>query len=150
MNMAESELAKKFLESKIISDLVEGDYHKHLSRASESDEEVSLNFAPSVTRKENLSRTSIIEILHERFLNMNRQIDKCDLAAYLTAIFQNQYTVLLGSPGTGKTSFAKQLTYAIGSNEKTLSSLINIGKGWTEPKMLQGYYNPITKKYDCG
>lgn len=150
MNTAESELAKKFLESKIISDLVEGDYHKHLSRASECDNDIILNSAPSISKKDNLSRTSIIEILHERFLNMNRQIDRGDLAAYLTAIFQNQFTVLLGSPGTGKTSFAEQLTYAIGSNEKTLSTLINIGKGWTEPKMLQGYYNPITKKYDAG
>lgn len=150
MNMAESELAKKFLESKIISDLVEGDYHKHLSRANESNEGENIDFAPCVNKKDNLSRTIIIETLHKRFLDMNRQLDKGDLAAYLTAIFQNQYTVLLGSPGTGKTSFAEQLTYAIGSNEKTLSSLINIGKGWTDPKMLQGYYNPITKKYDSG
>jgi hypothetical protein len=150
MNTSESELAKRFLESKIISDLVEGDYHKHLIRANKSSEEGISNFSPSIAKNENLSRTSIIETLHERFLKMNREIDKGDLVAYLTAIFQNQFTVLLGSPGTGKTSFAEQLTYAIGSNEKTLSSLINIGKGWTEPKMLQGYYNPITKKYDAG
>lgn len=150
MNTAESELAKRFLESKIISDLVEGDYHKHLSRASESNEDTKINTSPTVVKTNNLSRTSIIETIHERFKLMNREIDKGDLAAYLTAIFQNQFTVLLGAPGTGKTSFAEQLTYAIGSNEKTLSALINIGKGWTDPKVLQGYYNPITKKYDSG
>jgi hypothetical protein len=150
MNVAESELAKRFLESKIISDLVEGDYHKHLSRANDSDENTILNATPPIQRMDNLSRTSVIEVLYERFLKMNRKMNKGDLAAYLTAIFQNQFTVLLGSPGTGKTSFAEQLTYAIGSNEKKLSCLINIGKGWTEPKMLQGYYNPITKKYDAG
>ncbi|MEY8215581.1 MAG: hypothetical protein RPR97_13990, partial [Colwellia sp.] len=150
MNTAESELAKKFLESKIISDLVEGDYHKHLSRANESDEKETTNTAPTVPEEKNLTRGFIIETLYERFSRMNREIDKGDLASYLTAIFQNQFTVLLGSPGTGKTSFAEQLTYAIGSSEKTLSSLISIGKGWTEPKMLQGYYNPITKRYDAG
>jgi hypothetical protein len=150
MNVSESELAKRFLESKIISDLVEGDYHKHLSRANENNDEVVNNFSPSIHKTDNLSRISIIETLHQRFQNMNREIDISDLAAYLTAIFQNQFTVLLGAPGTGKTSFAEQLTYAIGSNEKTLSTLVNIGKGWTEPKMLQGYYNPITKKYDAG
>ncbi|WOT06219.1 hypothetical protein [Shewanella youngdeokensis] len=150
MNMAESELAKRFLESKIISDLVEGDYHKHLSRANESNVEVVNISSPSIDKNENLTRTSIIEIIHERFKGMNREIPLGDLAAYLTAIFQNQFTVLLGSPGTGKTSFAEQLTYAIGSSDKTLSTLINVGKGWTEPKMLQGYYNPITKKYDAG
>ena len=42
------------------------------------------------------------------------------------------------------------MTYALGSEHKNLSTLINIGKGWTDPKVLQGYYNPITKKYDAG
>jgi hypothetical protein len=142
-------LAGRFLESQIISDLVEGDYHKHLNRNNDS-ESTELTISPTVSRTDNLTRSIIIEQIYKRFVAMKRTIDKSDLAAYLTAIFQNQFTVLLGAPGTGKTSFAEQLTYALGSEHKNLSTLINIGKGWTDPKMLQGYYNPITKKYDAG
>jgi hypothetical protein len=144
-----SALAGRFLESQIISDLVEGDYHKHLNRSDDT-ESNQLMVSPTVSPTDNLTRTIIIEQIYERFVAMKRAIDKSDLAAYLTAIFQNQFTVLLGAPGTGKTSFAEQLTYALGSEHKNLSTLINIGKGWTDPKMLQGYYNPITKKYDAG
>jgi MoxR-like ATPase len=142
-------LAARFLESQIISDLVEGDYHKHLNRSDDS-ESTELIESPTVSPAENLTRSLIIERVYDRFIAMKRDIDKSDLAAYLTTIFQNQFTVLLGAPGTGKTSFAEQLTYALGSEHKNLSTLINIGKGWTDPKMLQGYYNPITKKYDAG
>jgi MoxR-like ATPase len=144
-----SALAGRFLESQIISDLVEGDYHKHLNRSDDT-ESNQLMVSPTVSPTDNLTRTIIIEQIYERFVAMKRIIDKSDLAAYLTAIFQNQFTVLLGAPGTGKTSFAEQLTYTLGSEHKNLSTLINIGKGWTDPKMLQGYYNPITKKYDAG
>ena len=142
-------LAARFLESQIISDLVEGDYHKHLNRNDDT-ESNELRVSPTASPADNLTRTIIIEHIYERFVSMKRVIDKSDLAAYLTAIFQNQFTVLLGAPGTGKTSFAEQLTYALGSEHKNLSTLINIGKGWTDPKVLQGYYNPITKKYDAG
>jgi hypothetical protein len=144
-----AELASRFLESQIISDLVEGDYHKHLNRSDDS-ESTELMESPTVSPAENLTRSLIIERVYGRFIAMKRDIDKSDLAAYLTTIFQNQFTVLLGAPGTGKTSFAEQLTYALGSEHKNLSTLINIGKSWTDPKVLQGYYNPITKKYDAG
>ncbi|EPJ47576.1 MAG: hypothetical protein OFPII_11640 [Osedax symbiont Rs1] len=142
-------LAARFLESQIISDLVEGDYHKHLNRSDDS-ESTELMELPTVSPADNLTRSLIIDQIYNRFVAMKRDIDKSDLAAYLTTIFQNQFTVLLGAPGTGKTSFAEQLTYALGSEHKNLSTLINIGKGWTDPKVLQGYYNPITKKYDAG
>nr|VVV06698.1 hypothetical protein AW0309160_04192 [Aliivibrio wodanis] len=146
-----SDLASRFLESQIISDLVEGDYHKHLKKVGNTDNNLDeLMISPTVSPTDDLTRNNIIDQVYDRFISMKRVIDKSDLAAYLTVIFQNQFTVLLGAPGTGKTSFAEQLTYAIGSEDKKLSTLINVGKGWTDPKVLQGYYNPITKKYDAG
>lgn len=145
----DSELARKFLESKIISDLVTGDYHKHLKKSLDQENQY-ISTPPLTEYNDQLNRNNLVDIIHERLLKMNRKIDKGLFSLYLTAVYQNQFTVLIGSPGSGKTSFAKQLTHAFGSHEETLSSLINVGKGWTEPKVLQGFYNPITKSYDSG
>ncbi|MEO9944062.1 hypothetical protein [Paraglaciecola sp.] len=146
-------LAHKYLNQQIISDIQNFDFYKYNeNRTSESEEVQKISAVKTATDFQlddlQLNRSSVIEKVANRLQKMNRTVDKFFVESSLVAIMQSQYAVFMGLPGTGKTSFATQLTLALGSNDSTL--LVPVAKEWTRPKDLIGYYNSLTKSFETG
>jgi len=150
-----SVLAKAYLNQQIISDIQNHDHYKYLqdqpeqlnceSKSYITIAESDLKFS---TDNRNSNRKSVVLTLTDRLRKMNRSIDEDKVEASLIAIMQNQFVVLLGVPGSGKTSFALQFGCALGACKSTLE--VPVAKDWTRPKDLMGYYNPISNVYESG
>ena len=63
----------------------------------------------------------------------------------LIAIHQNTLTILAGLPGTGKTSLARLLTQILAPKERITE--VSVSRGWSSPKDLIGFQNPLTNKF---
>lgn len=149
------DLAAEYINQQIISDIQNHDHYKYLqeqpNQTKKSLESFS-SFAESLsvftTDDYNSNRKSVVTCITERLVGMNRSIKQDKVEAALIAIMQNQFVVLIGVPGSGKTSFAMQLGCALGASKSTLT--IPVAKDWTRPKDLMGYYNPVTNVYESG
>lgn len=150
-----STLARTYLNQQIISDIQNHDHYKYFQNKPIQTVEKSENYAKLAESQEefatddnNANRKAVIKIVLKRLEQMNRTIKYDKVEAALIAIMQNQYSVLIGVPGSGKTSFAIQLGCALGAAQSTL--IVPVAKDWTRPKDLMGYYNPITSTYEPG
>ncbi|WP_394208885.1 hypothetical protein [Enterovibrio calviensis] len=150
-----SALATTYLNHQIISDIQNYDHYKYIQEQPAGSNNTVRNIAtvsePNqlyVTDNCNANRKAVVHEVKTRLNQMNRSIDLDKVEAALIAIMQNQYVVLMGVPGSGKTSFAIQFSCALGAFDSTL--LVPVAKDWTKPKDLMGYYNPITNKYESG
>jgi MoxR-like ATPase len=148
-------LATTYLNHQIISDIQNYDHYKYIQEQPIESNNAARNIAivsePNqefMTDNCNANRKAVVNAVTIRLHQMNRSIDLDKVEAALIAIMQNQYVVLMGIPGSGKTSFALQFSCALGAFDSTL--LIPVAKDWTKPKDLMGYYNPITNKYESG
>lgn len=150
-----STLAKAYIDQQIISDIQNHDHYKYFQdQPTQNTSEVGSYCSKAESQADfstddcNSNRKSVVTCITERLKSMNRAIKEDKLEAALIAIMQNQFVVLIGLPGSGKTSFAMQLGCALGAGNSTLT--IPIAKDWTRPKDLMGYYNPITNVYESG
>jgi MoxR-like ATPase len=150
-----SDLAAEYINQQIISDIQNHDHYKYLhdqSNQAVTEQESFCSMAKSQdqfsTDDCNSNRKSIVTFITNRLENMNRSIKQDKVEAALIAIMQNQFVVLIGVPGSGKTSFAMQLGCALGASRSTLT--IPVAKDWSRPKDLMGYHNPITNIYESG
>jgi len=150
-----SELAAEYINQQIISDIQNHDHYKYLQdqpNQTINAFEIFSTFAESKpdysTDDCNSNRKAVVTCITERLIGMNRSIKSDKVEASLIAIMQNQFVVLIGVPGSGKTSFAMQLGCALGAGKSTLT--IPVAKDWTRPKDLMGYYNPVTNVYESG
>ena len=62
---------------------------------------------------------------------------------FMTALNTVQIIALCGKPGTGKTTFAEQMSRALGA----CFHLVEVQNNWTDRSDLLGYYNPANKTY---
>lgn len=150
-----SDLATTYLNQQIIADIQNNDHYKYFKEKTTTLTNGLRTFAnitdtnpDFITDNCNANRKSVVTEITKRFHDMNRAIDQDKVEAALIAIMQNQYVVLMGVPGSGKTSFAIQLGCALGASESTL--IVPVAKDWTRPKDLMGYSNPITNQYESG
>ena len=152
-----ADLAKEYLKLQVVADIQNYDHFKYLEQSSnatkileEGNEFFTLAVRTEVIKKDSINETrkAIIVEITERLKKMNRNISFDKVEAALIAIMQNQFTVLTGVPGSGKTSFAVQLGCALGCSKSTL--VIPVAKDWNRPKDLMGYYNPISNTYESG
>jgi MoxR-like ATPase len=153
--LSASELAKTYLNQQIISDIQNHDHYKYFKDQPVSTDNVTKNYyslaqsnSVYMTEDYNINRKNVLTDITKRLKSMNRSIEQVKVEAALIAIMQNQFVVLIGVPGSGKTSFAIQLGYALGAANSTL--VIPVAKDWTRPKDLMGYYNPVTNTYESG
>ena len=152
-----ADLAKEYLKLQVVADIQNYDHFKYLEKLSHVDKSVdegneffTLVGDTDGIKKDSINETrkAIILEITDRLKKMNRNISIDKVEAALIAIMQNQFTVLTGVPGSGKTSFAVQLGCALGCSKSTL--VIPVSKDWSRPKDLMGYYNPISNTYESG
>lgn len=150
-----SDLAAEYINQQIISDIQNHDHYKYLQdQPAKSTAELKPFASIADSQPEfstddcNSNRKSVVTCITQRLIDMNRSIESDKVEAALIAIMQNQFVVLTGVPGSGKTSFAMQLGCALGASKSTLT--VPVAKDWTRPKDLMGYYNPITNVYESG
>lgn len=150
-----ADLAKAYINNEIINEIHNNDYSKYIDSDKKKAESSSINLIKEIesnseynTGDSSKDRDAVIRALTTRLEGMNRAVEKDKVEAAFIAIMQNQFVVFVGLPGSGKTSFAIQLTCALGATSSTLT--IPVAKDWTRPKDLMGYYNPISRSYESG
>lgn len=81
----------------------------------------------------------------------HRNISVNDIANIVLCIAHGFLTILVGEPGTGKTSLVSHLAEILGYANKQYPRYTEIAveKGWTSKRDLIGYYNPLTKSFDA-
>lgn len=153
INAKVPELATRYLNQQIIQDIQNFDFYKYNDNTpSESEFYKKINPALTIEQYKTddlqKKRAFFINEITDKFKRMNRVVEKVFVESAIVAIMQNQFVVFIGLPGTGKTSFAKQLALALGAGNSSL--LVPVSKEWTRPKDLIGYYNSLTKKFESG
>lgn len=61
----------------------------------------------------------------------------------LLGIYSGQLVLLVGNPGSGKTSFVQKFSKALGYK----AGMIAVQSNWMDKADLLGYYNPLQKKF---
>ena len=97
--------------------------------------------------EENISVEELVERVSKFFEEANRKVTREDIINYLISVTQNFITVFAGEPGVGKTSLCSILCKSLGLYNNRFNH-ISVERGWTSPKDLIGYYNPLTKSIE--
>lgn len=81
----------------------------------------------------------------QKYLNKSRGFiyDKAILKSFYLGLQTEQLIVLMGRPGSGKTSLVREFAKIFGISYKTIAVQAN----WTDKSDLLGYYNPIEQNY---
>lgn len=69
--------------------------------------------------------------------------DQNQVITFLMALTTSQIIALCGEPGTGKTTFARQMANALGAK----FHLIEVQNNWTDRSDILGFYNPTNGSY---
>lgn len=69
--------------------------------------------------------------------------DRNHIITFLMALSTSQVIALCGAPGTGKTTFARQMADALGAK----FHLIEVQNNWTDCSDILGFYNPTKSTY---
>lgn len=63
---------------------------------------------------------------------------------FMTALATNQIITLFGKPGTGKTTFVREMAKALGAK----CTMVRVQNNWTDKSDIVGYYDPVNKVYN--
>lgn len=74
---------------------------------------------------------------------MRYNYDRSKVAMFLSALGTPQIIALCGKPGTGKTTFAEQISKSVGA----AFHLIEVQNNWTDRSDILGFYNPTNNTY---
>lgn len=91
----------------------------------------------------NNSVNNLINHIQAYLYNKGIIYDKELLMDFFALLQTNDFIVLAGDSGTGKTSLVKYFADAIGG----VSKIIPVKPNWTGSEDLLGYYNPIEKRF---
>lgn len=91
----------------------------------------------------NNSVNNLINHIQAYLYNKGIIYDKELLMDFYALLQTNDFIVLAGDSGTGKTSLVKYFADAIGG----VSKIIPVKPNWTGSEDLLGYYNPIEKRF---
>lgn len=85
----------------------------------------------------------IVHAIHEQINKRGLDYDYATIRQFYSALKANQFTILSGPSGTGKTS----LISAFAEVTSSLAKIIPVQPSWTDKQDLLGYYNPLDKQY---
>lgn len=97
-----------------------------------------------VTEYKNYSYNEIFEYIKSYIRNNEKLIYSDDIIRrFLLCMQSEEFIILSGPSGTGKTSIVTAFAKAIGGEAK----IIPVKPSWTDTEDLIGFYNPIEKSY---
>lgn len=96
--------------------------------------------SPAVYENPQVIDENAIESISSR---LKYQYSEHKVTTFLSALNTMQIIALCGTPGTGKTTFARQMAKAIGAK----FSLVEVQNNWTDSSDILGYYNPTNGTY---
>ncbi len=130
------------------------DMHSMLKAFTSSTKPAShiLSFRSSPVSKLSLdniskSRNRFVEELTRVLRSMGRDIERNKLVSMIITIAQNQFTVLAGLPGSGKTSFVKCMGKALNLGNRMHK--IPVARGWTSQRDILGYWNSLAGMFQA-
>lgn len=82
------------------------------------------------------------------FRRQERALPREDIVNILVSISQAYITVFTGLPGVGKTSTVNLLAEALGLADSGRFVEIPVDRGWSSPRDLVGYYNPLQQRFE--
>ena len=97
------------------------------------------------SRSDDDIREELIDEVLESLNSLGRKTDYNTVANLLTTIFQSQFTLFSGRPGTGKTSLAKMLGSSLGLQNRVLN--IPVARGWTSSRDILGFFNALSSSF---
>jgi MoxR-like ATPase len=111
----------------------------------ENDGSKYLSINKSIKDKEYESFDEMIDYAQKYLYKNNMLIyTKEILKSFYLGLQTNQLVLLMGKPGTGKTSLVKKFAEMYGFAE---AAIIAVQSNWSDKSDLLGYYNPIEKSY---
>ena len=104
---------------------------------------------PIPRRREDKPGTAeeFLQDIRKELRESGREIEKHELANYIVSIQQNFFTVFAGLPGVGKTSLVTYLARVLGLEHAERFLTIATARGWTSPRDLIGFYNPLSGSF---
>ncbi|MCI5987106.1 MAG: AAA family ATPase [Faecalimonas umbilicata] len=117
------------------------------------------NVVKTVATKEKVKNISTITnprelvdfVYDELNVKAKRNISRNDVANIMLCFSQGFLSILVGEPGSGKTSLVSLIAQILGLNNSQYNRYeeVAVEKGWTSRRDLIGYYNPLTKTFDA-
>ncbi len=97
-----------------------------------------------------LEPKELVKFLYDKLKN-KREIEFNDVANILLCLSQSFLSILVGEPGSGKTSLVSLIANILGMSNPRHNRYAEIAveKGWTSRRDFIGYYNPLTKSLDA-
>src|SRR5699024_2904177 len=89
------------------------------------------------------SKVDFIEAIQQQIAKRGFTYDNDTIRKFYSALKANQFTILSGPSGTGKTS----LVSAFAEVTSSFAKIIPVQPSWTDKQDLLGYYNPLDKQY---
>ncbi len=96
---------------------------------------------------EGMSAQEVNDLICERMSEVSgREYTPNEVANLMVCLTQGYVTTLSGLPGTGKTSTANALAWALGIRGGATERFcqVSVKRGWTSYKDLVGYFNPLS------
>lgn len=131
-----------------LADLVKAKTHLEFIRGRRfgEDEKSEYQYDKFISKRKNFEsysalRTKLIDIFNKQERNYEQHF----IDNILISVHQNLLTIFAGFPGTGKTSLARILCNALGTQKRVFE--IPVGRGWTSQKELLGFHNPLSGKF---
>ena len=154
------EINAKIEESKKLSEQIDA-LNKRTDKYSQLLKPFSINlnlaeFEEIIQEKTNDIKRSFRIIDYSTIKDIQTALEKCKKGVILkysasvirqiyAGIQTNQLIVLIGDPGSGKTSMAMHFADCMNNESKT--KIIPVQPGWMDKTDLLGYYNPLEKCY---
>lgn len=89
------------------------------------------------------SEQELITAIQQQIARSGLYYEEDTLRQFYSALKANQFVILSGPSGTGKTSLISAFAKATSSEAK----VIPVQPSWTDKQDLLGYYNPLDKQY---
>ncbi len=110
-------------------------------------ESVMVSAIPSERDDKPATAQELIQEVQGKLRDAGREIATHELANYLVSIQQSFFTIFAGLPGVGKTSLVTYLARVLGLEHADRFLTIATARGWTSPRDLIGFYNPLSGNF---
>ena len=108
---------------------------------------VDISLTPRRREDKPVTTNELIQEIQSKLSEAGRKVEKYELVNYIVSIQQSFFTIFSGLPGVGKTSLVTYLARVLGLEHANRFLTIATARGWTSPRDLIGFYNPLSGNF---